>query len=261
MKFLNTQGVNFLWSTIKEKISNAIKENVTNKLGKAGGIATLDEDAKLNLSQLPDLKTINGESIIGEGDITIDLSLYRIVESLPKDNIEENKIYLVLSSKGEEGNVYSEWIYDGNRWEKIGDFRTTVDLEPYLKKEDLDKETRKLKYVKFDDILSNENNGLISKEWYKKLYAIFNSKITAITGGTFDTFDEGVKITTKYIPTGTEMAEGEISKTSNLRILNATPTTNGVMSARDKGKLDNIEDNATSDQAIPHNELIEILEQ
>lgn len=260
MKFLNKPGVILLWETIKDRIAKAIKDNITDKLGKVGGIATLDENTKLTLSQLPDLKTINGESVVGKGDITIDLSLYRIVEALPEDNIEENKIYLVLSSKGEEGNVYSEWIYDGNKWEKIGDFRTTVDLEPYLKTADLDKETIKLGYVKFDNVLTAEKNGVISKEWYKKLYALFNSKITAITGGTFDTFDEGVRITTKYIPTGTEMTDGETSKTSNLRILNATPTTNGVMSARDKGRLDNMADNSTSDEAISIDELMDILE-
>lgn len=64
--------------------------NVTNdaqvkrsEMGKANGVATLGADSKLTAAQLPALKTINSQSIVGSGNITIDLSLFTVVESLP----------------------------------------------------------------------------------------------------------------------------------------------------------------------------------
>lgn len=41
------------------------------------------------------LKTINGQDIKGSGDISINLSLFKIVETLPATDIELNKIYVV----------------------------------------------------------------------------------------------------------------------------------------------------------------------
>ena len=52
--------------------------------GAANGVATLGSDSKLTASQLPALKTINGSSIVGSGNITIDLSLYKLVDALPE---------------------------------------------------------------------------------------------------------------------------------------------------------------------------------
>lgn len=49
---------------------------------------------------------------------------------------DENTMYLV-GPKGDGSNIYEEWLYVNNKWEKIGDTSTTIDLDGYIKEEDL----------------------------------------------------------------------------------------------------------------------------
>ena len=58
-----------------------------------------------------------------------------IVDTLPTTG-EQFKMYLV-PVEGDENNVYEEWLWINNAWEKIGDTATVVDLTPYLKKTDM----------------------------------------------------------------------------------------------------------------------------
>ena len=111
--------------------------------GAANGVATLGSDSKLTASQLPALKTINGSSIVGSGDITINLSLYKLVDALPEEDIDDNKIYLVKGTESGEENVYTEYIHitpeEGEpAWEKIGEYKSNVDLTPYVKFTDVE---------------------------------------------------------------------------------------------------------------------------
>lgn len=96
---------------------------------------TVDGTGKISVPA-KSFKTINGEGVEGTGNITIDLSLYKVVASLPTENIEDNKIYLVQSTEtvpDGELNVYVEWIHVSGKWEKLGEFKTAVDLTPYAK--------------------------------------------------------------------------------------------------------------------------------
>lgn len=59
--------------------------------------------------------------------------LFNLVNSLPNPDEEEisfNKIYVVLSEESTDGNVYSEYIYVNNNWEKIGEIKTNIDINP-----------------------------------------------------------------------------------------------------------------------------------
>lgn len=58
-----------------------------------------------------------------------------IVSTKPSTG-EENIIYLV-GPKGSGNNIYEEWLYINNSWEKIGDTNTKVDLTGYLKSSDI----------------------------------------------------------------------------------------------------------------------------
>lgn len=49
---------------------------------------------------------------------------------------DESTMYLV-GPKGDGSNIYEEWLYVNNKWEKIGDTSTTVNLDGYIKEEDL----------------------------------------------------------------------------------------------------------------------------
>lgn len=161
-KFLDLTGVSNLWGKVKSRIITDINSNVTSKIGVANGIASLGSNAKLPVSQLPALKTINNNSIVGEGNINIDLSLYKIVNSLPTTNIDVNKIYLVLSEaeSSSNGNVYTEYIYVNNKWEEIGKYKAKVDLT---------------NYVTFGDVANSSNNGLMTPGQYNFLSKFTNS--------------------------------------------------------------------------------------
>lgn len=52
-----------------------------------------------------------------------------VVESLPTSNISSTIIYLLKTSTTETGNLYTEYIYVNNTWEKLG--TQTLDLSGY----------------------------------------------------------------------------------------------------------------------------------
>lgn len=91
------------------------------------GIAGLDSKGNVPLAQLGNLDTTVAE----------------VVTALPTTNIKKH-IYLIKDTSGVTQNQYEEYIYTGNtsatydasKWEKLGDFRATVDLKNYAEKSD-----------------------------------------------------------------------------------------------------------------------------
>lgn len=136
-KLIDSTGISVLWNKVKNLVKTKVDEGIVDKLGKAEGIATLDENSKLTESQLPSLKTVNGVSIVGEGNIEIDLSVSKIVTELPTEDIDANKIYLVPDTNDIEGNLYDEYLYVDGKWEKIGSFRASIELADYIKTTDI----------------------------------------------------------------------------------------------------------------------------
>lgn len=61
-----------------------------------------------------------------------------VVEALPTSNISPTTIYL-LTSGGEEQNLYTEYIYVNDSWEKLG--TQTLDLSGYYTKQEVDQKT------------------------------------------------------------------------------------------------------------------------
>lgn len=95
------------------------------EIGRANGVAGLDANGNVPLAQLGNLDTTVAE----------------VVTALPKTNIKKH-IYLIKDTSGVTQNQYEEYIYtgdtsaayDASKWEKLGDFRATVDLADYAKK-------------------------------------------------------------------------------------------------------------------------------
>lgn len=83
------------------------------------------------------IKTVNGQSILGAGNVAIDLSLYKVVAALPATGIDVNKIYLVKSGTSGTNDVYTEYMYVEGKWEKFGTYTAAIDLAPYVKFTDL----------------------------------------------------------------------------------------------------------------------------
>ena len=94
-------------------------------LNASNGIAGLDSKGNVPLSQLGNLDTTVAE----------------VVTALPTANIKKH-IYLIKDTNGVTQDKYEEYIYtgdtsatyDASKWEKLGDFRATVDLANYAKK-------------------------------------------------------------------------------------------------------------------------------
>lgn len=94
-------------------------------IGAANGVAGLDANGNVPLAQLGNLDTTVAE----------------VVTALPTTNIKKH-IYLIKDASGVSQNQYKEYIYtgdtsatyDASKWEKLGDFRATVDLADYAKK-------------------------------------------------------------------------------------------------------------------------------
>lgn len=141
-KFLDITGVSTFWNKVKTQINNEIQNKVLNKIGNSDGIAPLNSTGQVPWDCMPTFKTINGESIkaeLGNTNITIDLSLYKVVTELPVGDQDVNKIYLVIDTEGNdaEQNVYKEYIYTPVGWELLGQYKANIDLTPYVKKTDL----------------------------------------------------------------------------------------------------------------------------
>ena len=102
-----------------------IADGSIKEIGAANGVAGLDANGYVPLSQLGNLDTTVAE----------------VVTALPTTNIKKH-IYLIRDTDGVTQNQYEEYIYtgdtsatyDASKWEKLGDFRATVDLANYAKK-------------------------------------------------------------------------------------------------------------------------------
>ena len=124
MEYLDKIGLSTLWDKIKSYINgqNFIKSS---EKGSANGVASLDSQGRVPIAQLGNL----------------DMSLFKVVDTLPTKDILANRIYLIKSSSSSTKNVYAEYIYTGDvfstydesKWEKLGEYKADVDLTPYAK--------------------------------------------------------------------------------------------------------------------------------
>lgn len=125
-------------SGLETKISTAQSTANTAKqaAATAQGAAT---DAKNN----PNVKTINGKSIIGSGNLTlsdigIDGNIVEIVTSLPDlATAKSNKMYLVpVENSSEANNTYAEYVKinkdNKDSWEKLGEWKAEITVDSTL---------------------------------------------------------------------------------------------------------------------------------
>ncbi len=219
MEFLDTSGVSILWGSVKTHVANAISNQK--------------------------FKTINNNSILGDGNINIDLTLYKVVDALPTSSIDVTKIYLVKTSSV-EGDLYAEYMYVDSKWEKLGDFRSTVDLAPYAKTADMntalankvDKVSGKglstndyttAEKTKLAGIAENANNYTLPTATSTVLGGI---KVGYSTSGANRNYAVQLNNGNAYV---------NVPWTDNNTTYNeATTSAAGLMSASDKAKLDGI---------------------
>ena len=223
MKFLDLNGLTYFFGKVKTWAGN-------NYLSLKGGTINGDVNISRNVSALQFKKT-NGTStqvLIADGSVkginsangvagldsngyvplaqlgNLDTTVAEVVTALPTTNIKKH-IYLIKDTDGVTQNQYEEYIYTGNtsaaydasKWEKLGDFRATVDLADYAKKTDTIKNisfstygstnTTILKIVKADDTINNVSIPTTSIDGYGFMVESDKRKLDGIaTGATAD---------------------------------------------------------------------------
>ena len=219
-KYLDKNSVLRLLQGIKTQIDKS-KQNVLDTKGVANGIASLDAGGNVPLSQLGNLDT----------------TFFEIVTELPTDirNIKKH-IYILKDSKDGENNKYAEYIYTGDltdagvvdvtKWEKLGDFVPTFDLQEYVKK--------KSAVVKLEFCDPSWDGA-----WNGDDDAPFK---TAIRIGFADGSHKYLDVPEAMAPIGASRSNSESSDERDKPF--QTPGRAGFMSASDKGKLDKIDLNA-----------------
>lgn len=201
------------------------------ELSQANGIPVLDAGGNIPLSQLGNLDTTVAE----------------VVAALPTSNIKRH-IYLVKDSDT-TNNKYAEYVYTGDisaaydstKWEKLGDFRATVDLADYAKTADVN-----AALAKKVDVVSGK--GLSTNDFtaaYKsKLDGIApnanNYSLPLAANGTRG----GIQLGYSDMDIGSgynyALVAGEDEK-AFVTIPYVTQSHEGIMSASDKTKLDDID--------------------
>lgn len=213
------------------------------------GIAGLDSNGNVPLAQLGNLDTTVAE----------------VVTALPTTNIKKH-IYLIKDASSVTQNEYEEYIYtgdtsatyDASKWEKLGDFRATVDLANYYTNSQVDS-------IANGKSSTSHTHSVIINGVTKTIEA---SGDAAVNLGTYLTSHQSLAEYAKRSEAATSL---EITPYANdiqfvLRGIDgseidwpsldpATSIKAGIMTSKDKVKLDGITSGATADSAITTTEI------
>lgn len=149
MKFITAENLKRFGTNVKKLVTDT-KSGLETKIGTAQSTANTAKqaaataqgaatDAKNN----PNVKTINGKSIIGSGNLTlsdigIDGNIVEIVTDLPDlATAKSNKMYLVpVKNSSEANNTYAEYVKINKEgkdsWEKLGEWKAEITVDSTL---------------------------------------------------------------------------------------------------------------------------------
>ena len=149
--YLGKTGLAALWDKCKSMFVKSSEK------GKANGVATLDNNGNVPLSQLGNIDTTFAE----------------VVTELPTTGIKKH-IYMMKASTTGTKNIYAEYVYTGDvagtydatKWEKLGEATTSVELSGYVQTTTLTTELAKKvdkvsgKQLSTNDYTTAEKNKL-----------------------------------------------------------------------------------------------------
>lgn len=214
-------------------------------IGAANGVAGLDANGNVPLAQLGNLDTTVAE----------------VVTALPTTNIKKH-IYLIKDASGVSQNQYEEYIYtgdtsatyDASKWEKLGDFRATVDLANYYTKSQVDS-------IANGKSSTSHTHSVIINGITKTIAA---SGGAAVNLGTYLTSHQSLA---EYAKKSEAVGIIDVQESANavdfeykdingntlgyVSLEKASENVAGVMSSADRNKLKGIASGATADSAIP----------
>jgi hypothetical protein len=154
----------------------------------------------------------------------IDTTLFQIVSALPTSGINKNRIYILATENRDPNgkNIYAEYIYTGDisatydetKWEKLGEYTTTVDLSPYSQ-----------------HVANKKNPHGVTKEQ---------------VGLGNVTNEAQIPLSQKGVANGVATLDAN-GKVTDEQLWDATSEKHGLMSATDKERLDGIIENIDND--------------
>lgn len=231
-----------------------IADGSTKTINATNGICGLDSNGNVPLSQLGNLDTTVAE----------------VVTALPTTNIKKH-IYLIKDTSGVTQNQYEEYIYtgdtsttyDASKWEKLGDFRATVDLADYAKKSEAIHEVilgihentinLGINYVNGDQkelilpAVTVDHCGLMSPSDKTKLNLLDTLKVkTKVDVSQLLTASGAIPIDVEYNTNSLKVSFGTVAGGIISFTLPAAGDRAGLMSADDKTKLNGIAPNANN---------------
>ena len=205
-------------------------------LNASNGIAGLDARGYVPLAQLGNLDTTVAE----------------VVTTLPTTNIKKH-IYLVKGASGVTQNQYEEYIYtgdtnatyDASKWEKLGDFRATVDLTGYAKTTEVNAAlSNKVDKVSGKGLSTNDFTAAYKSKLDSIAPNANNYSLPLAANGTRGGIQVGYAANGKNYPVqlAGEKAYVNVPWTdTNTTYGLATSKTDGLMKASDKAKIDSID--------------------
>lgn len=230
-------------------IEDGAEKNKINSVNQKTG------DVVLKISDLENDKNFKTEVEIQELINNSKKLKKEVVTSLPSTG-KEDVIYL-LKNKNDTNNFYTEYLWIGGKWEIIGD--TKVDLTDYAKKSEIKNS--------LSEMTSDSTHRTVT-DTEKKTW---NNKVDKVTGKGLSTNDytdvaktkvDNIPTSAKYTDTVTSISgkTGAITKAdivalgipgqdTNTTYGLVTQSSNGLMSAADKKRLDNIKEQVALTEA------------
>ena len=177
-------------SNLSDYITN---EQLTTVSDKVEDVSAKVEDISTKIIKKGTLGTINGKSIEDGNNVTIDLTLFKVVDQLPTTDIDENKIYLLPNAAGIDGNTYIEYMYIKGKWEVVGEYKSELTLDGYYTKEQADEKflTKTEAGNLADYVKSGELDTKVGEAGYVKI-----AQVNAAIGTQIDGFKKIVMLTT-----------------------------------------------------------------
>lgn len=242
---------------------NLIKINTSDAEGILSSIQALETTATTLNNEITTLKrnvitgvTYNGESITKSNNVvevsgitnnyytknkideivsgineTIEnskIDLFEVVSELPESG-ENNKVYLVPNNI-EGDNSFTEYIYVNNKWEKVGEIQSTVELDDYYNKAAVDDLIKN--FITISDVTDNlnTNNVVLSEDIadsdYKKNNTVqevlsnIHSRIKAINSNIESALSGGVTSITEGTGISVDTTDSTTSPKVSVNIYN-----------------------------------------
>lgn len=197
------------------------------------------------------IKTFNGQSILGIGNIEFEQGKVILVVSELPESGDSDKVYLVPNESSRTNDIYDEylWIAEQSKWEFLGNKHVDVDLTNYYTKEEVDelitphvnaytKQESDAKYATIE-VVNTKVDKVVGKQLSTEDYTSEEKeKLAGLSNYDDSEVKEDVSNNTQAISTLTQTVNSKVDKIEGKGLSAEDYTSN------DKTKLAGIEEGA-----------------